>query len=125
MVLAEYTYKMKWVAIIVLSILVNTVGLLAAANFVPGFTLSGDLATKVFVALILTLLNMTLKPILRLFLGPIIILTLGLGLVLVNALILFILDILSNNLMIESIPALLFGALIIGVLNFIAHLAEK
>ncbi|OGZ52782.1 MAG: hypothetical protein A3B25_02910 [Candidatus Ryanbacteria bacterium RIFCSPLOWO2_01_FULL_48_26] len=116
---------MKWIAVIAISILVNTIGLLAAANFIPGFTLSGDLATTIVVALVLTLLNMTLKPILRLFLGPIIILTLGLGLIFVNALILFILDILSKNLMIEGIPALLWGAVIIGALNFIAHLAEK
>lgn len=103
----------------------NAVGLMAAANYVPGFTLSGSLATTVFVALILTLLNITLKPVLRLFLGPIIILTLGFGLILVNAFILYILDILSNNLMIEGIPALLWGSVIIGVLNFVAHLAEK
>ena len=116
---------MKWIAVIAISILVNTIGLLAAANFIPGFTLSGDLATTIVVALVLTLLNMTLKPILRLFLGPIIILTLGLGLIFVNALILFILDILSKNLMIEGIPALLWGAVIIGALNFIAHLDRK
>ena len=122
---ASYNEKMRWIAIIVISILVNAVGLMAAANYVPGFTLSGSLATTVFVALILTLLNITLKPVLRLFLGPIIILTLGFGLILVNAFILYILDILSNNLMIEGIPALLWGSVIIGVLNFVAHLAEK
>ncbi len=116
---------MKWIAIIAISILVNAVGLLVAANYVPGFTLVGGLTETVLLALVLTLLNMTLKPILRLFLGPIIILTLGLGLILVNALILRILDILSKNLMIEGILALLWGAVIIGILNFIAHVAKK
>ena len=58
-------------------------------------------------------------------LSAIIVLTLGLGLVLVNAIILYLLDFLSENLMIETIPALLWGAVIIGFLNFIVHAAEK
>lgn len=117
--------NMKWIAVITLSILVNTFGLLVAANYISGFTLSGDLTETVLVALVLTFLNMTLKPILRLFLGPIIILTLGLGLIFVNSIILYILDILSKNLMIEGILPLLWGSVIIGGLNFIVHLVKK
>ena len=122
---------MKWLAIIALSILVNTVGLLVAAGIlipdfhIPGFTLAGGVKAAILAGLVLTLLNMTVKPILRLFFGPIIILTLGLGLILVNAIILYILDFLSDNLTIDNIPALIWGAVIIGFLNFIVHLAEK
>ncbi len=76
-------------------------------------------------AAILTLLNFILKPILTLVLGPVIILTLGLGLILVNARILKILDLFLNNLTIETIPALLYATILIGVVNFVFHTATK
>jgi len=116
---------MKSISIIIISILVNTVGLLVAANYVPGFALIGDFREIIIAAAVLTLLNATLKPFLRLFLGPIIILTLGLGLILVNAFVLYILDILLKNLTILNIPALLWGAVITGVLNLIIHIIKK
>ena len=66
---------MEWILIIILSIVVNAAGLIAAGHYIPGFNLTGGLQDILLVAAILTLLNMTLKPIFRLFLGPIIILT--------------------------------------------------
>ena len=68
-------------------------------------------------------LNLILKPIVKLLLGPLIVITLGIGLVVVNALMLYILDILSKSLTIENIPALIYGTLIISVINYVAHLA--
>ncbi len=124
---------MKFIALLILSILLNAAGLALAAHFIFGFHLMGIANADGFskpgsvqeilvVALILTALNMILKPIVKLFLGPIIILTLGLGLILVNSFMLFLLTLLSNNLRIEGISAFLWGSLILGVLNFIAHL---
>lgn len=116
---------MKFLAKIVIAMAVNALALLAAQTYIPGFVLQGDLKQILVIAAILTALNFFVKPILKLVLGPIIVLTLGLGLVIVNAIILYILDILSKNLTIQTIPALVYGGLMVGIINFIFHLATK
>lgn len=116
---------MKLLTHIIVAIIANVIGLVAAAYFVTGFDLNADLPTLLFLAAILTALNFFLKPILKLFLGPIIVLTLGLGLIAVNAFILYILDILSQNLTIETIPALIYGSIIVGLANFVFHYSTK
>lgn len=116
---------MKLLAKIIVAIIANAVALYIAATYVPGFVLTGDLPTLAIVALVLTALNFFLKPILTLFFGPVIIITLGLGLIIVNAIILKILDILSQNLTIQTIPALVVATIIIGAVNFIFHLATN
>ena len=116
---------MKWLAKIIVAVIANAVALLSAAAYIPGFRLEGDLKQVAGIALILTILNFILKPILKLVLGPIIILTLGLGLIIVNALILYVLDIISKNLTIETIPALVYATILVGVVNFVFHLATK
>lgn len=116
---------MRWLAKLVVIIAANAIGLWLAAIYIPGFKLEGDLREILTIAAIFTLLNFFLKPILKLVLGPIIILTLGLGLIIVNALVLYVLDIFSQNLTIETIPALLYATLLVGVINFVFHLATK
>lgn len=116
---------MRFLAKIVLAIVINGVALLAAAYWLPGFELQGDLRDIAWIALALTALNYVLKPVLKLILGPIIVLTLGLGLVLVNALLIYILDIFSANLTIQSVLTLVYASLLIGVVNFFFHSATK
>jgi putative membrane protein len=114
----------------VLIIAGNALALWLANMYVPGFVMNGNWVAIVLVALILSLLNFLLKPVLTLVLGPIIILTLGLGLIIVNALILWLLPIVANHIdflhgsiMIQNIPALFFATLIVSVINFIIHIA--
>lgn len=116
---------MKLIAKIIVAIIANAIALYAAANYIPGFTLLGNVQQIIGMAAILTLLNFILKPVLTLVLGPVIILTLGLGLILVNALILYILDIVLKNLTIETIQALFYATILVGVVNFIFHTATK
>lgn len=116
---------MKLLAKIIVAIAANALGLWAATSYVPGFKITGGFKQFIIIAVILTLLNFVLKPILKLVLGPIIILTLGFGLIIVNALILYILDKLLPNITIETIPALIYSTIIIGLVNFIFHLATK
>src|SRR3989344_4648276 len=116
---------MRFLAKTVLAVAVNGLALYAADKIIPGFSVSGDLKTFAIVALALTLLNWVVKPVLKLILGPIIILTLGLGLILVNMLILYILDSLTNNLTIDGILTLFYASIIIGAVNFFTHIAFK
>lgn len=116
---------MKIIAKIAVAVVVNALALVVAAYFVMGFNLEVDLRSLFLLAAVLTALNFFLKPILKLILGPIIVITLGLGLILVNAVILYILDMLSNNLNIDGVGALLYSSIIIGLVNFVFHLATK
>lgn len=116
---------MRFLAKIILAIVVNGAALMTAAYFLPKFELRGDIATVAWIALVLTALNYTVKPVLKLLLGPIIVLTLGLGLVVVNALILYLLDIFSPDLTIQGALTLIYASLLIGIANFIFHSATK
>lgn len=116
---------MKTAAKILVALIANIIGLLAAAYFIPGFDLTTTYQGLLMLGITLTVLNFVLKPVLKLFFGPIIVLTLGFGLILINIAILYILDILSKNLTIETVPALIYSSLIIGFINFIFHLATK
>jgi putative membrane protein len=121
---------MHWFARLVIVVGGNALALWAAYLWVPGFVLGGNWITLVLIALVLAVLNFFLKPLLTLVLGPVIILTLGLGIIVVNAIILYLLPIVADNIdflhgsiMIQSIPALFFATIIISVINFIIHLA--
>ena len=116
---------MKFIARLIVIVAANAIALWAAARYIDGISFSGGIYELAIAAAIFTLLNFFLKPILKLLLGPLIILTLGLGLILVNALILYILDIFSQNLTITGIPALIYATVFIGVINFVFHVATK
>lgn len=108
----------------ILIIAVNALAFWGMAKYVPGFELTGSYLQILIIAFIFTLLNLILKPILKLLLGPIILLTLGIGLLAVNIVILYLLDILVDTLTIQGL-ALIYGALIIGGVNFVSHLLFK
>ena len=116
---------MRLLAKIIVITGLNAVALWVASQYIPGFHFAGGAREFAVAAVILALLNFFIKPVLKLILGPIIILTLGLGLILVNALILYALTYFQKNLTIDGVPALLYGTLLITVVNFVAHLATK
>ena len=116
---------MKSIAKLLVAVAVNVAALFVAGYFVKGFDLNATVESIFFLAVILTLLNLLLKPLLKLILGPIIVLTLGFGLILVNMVLLYILDIISPDLTIGGILPLLYSSIIIGLVNFVFHFATK
>ena len=126
-----YNEIMHWLAKLALVIGGNALALWIANLYVPGFILNNqNWLALILIALILALLNFLLKPVLTLVLGPIIILTLGLGIIIVNAIILWLLPIITNHIdflhgsiIIQTIPALFFATLVVSVVNFIIHAA--
>lgn len=116
---------MGFLSKLLVALLLNGAALWAAGHYVKGFSLSGDMATLAGLAIVLTLLNMFIRPILKLILSPIIILTLGLGILVVNGLIIYILDRLSPALRIETLSALFFGTLIVSLANSVYHWAIR
>lgn len=115
---------MKWLAKIIVAIIANALGLWVANAYIPGFVIAGGLQELLVLSFVLAVLNFLLKPILKLIFGPVIVLTLGVGLIIVNAIVLYILDVLSKNLTIETIPALIYGTILLGIINFVFHLAS-
>lgn len=116
---------MGFIGKIVSHILSNMLALYAAAYLVTGFQLEGGLVPLFTTAAILTLINMFIRPVVKLLSGPFIMLTLGLFTIVVNALMLFILDKLSDPLTITGYAPLLLGTLIIGVVNLVFGLGSK
>jgi putative membrane protein len=121
---------MHWLAKIFVAVGGNALALWIAYLYVPGFKLDPHWVAIVLIALILTLLNFLLKPLLTLLFGPVIILTLGIALIIVNAIILYLLviitghiDFLSGSIIIQTIPALFLSTIVISAVNFIIHLA--
>lgn len=107
---------------LIATIAANALALFLANRYISGFELTADTYKLALIALTLTVLNIVLRPILKLILGPFIVLTLGLGLIVVNAATVFVLDIITENLTILNIPALFYATLLIGALNFAVHL---
>lgn len=103
----------------------NTLAVFVAAYLVPGFHLSDNVLHILIVGCILTLINLTVKPFLKLFFGPFILLSLGLFLIVINALTLIILDFFSSNLTIQGYLPLIYGTLIVSVVNMVLSLIGR
>ncbi len=116
---------MKFIARLIFSFFSNLVALGAAVYFVPGFSIAPDLINFLGVAGIFTLINVFIKPVLKLVLTPIIIITFGLGIIFVNMLTLYFLDFLSVNITIGGPSALLYSSLIIGLINVLINFSAK
>lgn len=117
---------MRLIALFIFSIISNIVAFLAANYFLePGFRISVNFADLLIAGGIFALLNMLVRPILKLILGPIIFLTLGLGIILVNALILYCLTFLDKGITIQGTITLIYATLIISAVNLVIHLAAK
>lgn len=116
---------MRFIAKIVLAILINTAALLIAGRFIPGISVSHDAQEIFIIALALTALHFFLKPILAMLLGPVILLTLGAGLLFINGFILFILDFFFASLTIQGTLALFWGTLLVSGVNVVYHFSTK
>jgi len=93
--------------------------------YIPGVTIQSGIRGLLLITLIFPALNIFIKPILKFILSPIIILTLGLGLLLINAVILFILDLLTEQLTIQGVLPLMLATLLISAANFVIHVVKK
>ncbi len=110
---------------LIFSFFSNLIALLVAVYFVDGFKIVPNSIDFAIVAGIFTLINIFIKPIFKLILSPIIIITLGLGIILVNALMLFILDIISLDITITGIMSLIYATLIISLINILISFSAK
>ena len=110
---------MRFLSRIIFYFLVNLTALIAAAQFVPGFSINSNIESLLILTGIFTFINLLIKPILKLVFSPFIFLSLGLFSLVINAIILKLLDIWSINVTISGIQALAYSTLLITAVNLL------
>jgi putative membrane protein len=102
---------------------INGAALYAAAWAVAGINFEGDWMGLVWLALIITLLNALLRPLLKLLTLPLIILTLGLFTLVINTLVLMLTSSIGNafglGLTVEGFWPALLGSLVISIVSMV------
>ena len=101
--------------------LILAIGTFLAAYLIPGISYGGDWGTLLLVVLILSVLNVLLKPLLILFTLPFILLTLGLGIWLINGLLLYLASRIVDTFHVDSFLVALLGSLVISFTHFVAN----
>jgi putative membrane protein len=107
---------------ILLSLLINAAALWVATRLVDGISFTGDIPTLLGVALVFGVLNVVLRPILKLLTFPFFIITLGLFTFVLNAVMLLITSAASEALglgfQVDGFVAAFIGALVVSVVSF-------
>ena len=106
---------------IIVGLLANILALYLADLWVAGFAVSGGWAGFIVAGLVLGILNLIIRPILKIISFPLIVVSLGLFLIVINAVVLWLAAQLTNFIAIENLIALLWATLIIAAVNFIAR----
>lgn len=115
---------MKFIGRFIFQIFSNGVAILVTNYAVPGF-FSGGIRELAIAALILSVINAFLKPVLKLLSGPLILLTFGLFTIVINAASIYILDIVSQAITIQGLKELIIATLIISFVNFVISSSAK
>lgn len=95
----------------------NIAALWVAAQLIDGVTYGGDGWVLVGAALVFSLVNIVVKPIVTVLAIPVIILTLGLGLFLVNLLMLYLTDWLVGRFELRSFGVAVLAAIVVWIVN--------
>ena len=100
--------------------LVLALGVALSTKIVPGISYDTG-TTLLVVVLLLSFLNVAVKPVLMLFALPFIILTLGIGIWFINALLFFFVGRLVDGFHVASFGSAMLGALIVSLTSLILN----
>lgn len=114
-----------------IQLLINAAALAVAVTIVPGldfdFAPEGAIVRFAIVAFVFALVNTLIRPLLRLLTLPITFITLGLFLLVINALMLLLTDLISDQLSlgldVSDFWAALLGAIVISIVGTILSMA--
>jgi putative membrane protein len=95
----------------------NIVALWVAAELIDGIGYSGNEWVVVLAALVFSLVNIFVKPLVILFTLPLVILTLGLALFFINLLMLYLTSWIVDDFKVESFGAAILATIIVWVVN--------
>jgi len=107
-------------------LLINAAALWVATRLVPGISFDGDWRLLFVVALLFGILNVLVRPILKLLTLPILIVTLGLFIFVLNAVMLWLTGAISDafnlGFHVEGFLAAFVGALVVTAVSFVLSL---
>lgn len=101
------------------------IGLYLASLYVAGFAVPLELQGLALAAAALSLINLFVRPIIRLVLSPIIFITFGIASILVNAATLWLLDYLLTTVTISGLGPLFWGTIVVSAINVAVGLVTK
>jgi len=102
-----------------LQIAAGILGIFLAQKYVPGVEFVGNWQTLVLAGTILGLINFFIKPIVKIITFPIRVLTFGLFGLVINMLMVWLVDIIFPELIIQGIVPLFWASLIVWAISFI------
>lgn len=105
---------------LIIGLFSNILALYLAGLLVFGFAVVGGWKGLLVAGVIIGLLNMIVRPIIKLVSFPLILLTFGLFSIVINALILWLASQFTGYIVIENIIALVWATVIVSVINILA-----
>jgi len=106
---------------IVVRILLNGLGLMAAAYLLPGVHWSGGLGALLVAGFVLGAINLLVRPVVTVLSCPLIVLSLGLFYLVINGLMLALADWLLDSLVVDGFVWAVIGGLFLALFNLIVR----
>lgn len=114
---------MTAIARLIITFAANLTAVLIATYFVPNFKVATNVGDLLTLVLILAIVNLSIRPILNLILSPLIFITFGLFTIVINACIIYSIDIYSDYLTINGLWPLIEATHIISIVNIVINYA--
>ena len=105
---------------LIIRLLLNALAVVILSNLLNSVSVD-SYTTAIIVAIVLSLLNLIVKPILVIFTLPITIMTLGLFMLVVNAIIILLADKLVDGFSVSSIWTAILFSVLLSILQSIFH----
>lgn len=105
---------------LIIKLLLNAIAVFVIAHFLTGVNVD-TYTTAIIVAIVLSVLNLLVKPILVILTLPITIVTLGLFLLIINAIIILLADKLIDGFSVSSIWIAVLFSILLSFLQSILH----
>lgn len=108
-----------------LLLVANAIALYLATRIIDGVSIPLALESFALVVAVLSLIHLFIRPLIKIILTPLIILTLGLANILVNALTLYLLDLILPSVAISGLWPLFLTTLVVSIVSTIFLAASK
>jgi len=103
-------------------ILLNGLGLVAAAQLLPGVHWSGGVGALLVAGFVLGAINLFVKPVVTLLSCPLLVVSLGLFYLVINGAMLELADLLLDALVVDGFVWAVFGGLFLALFNLLLRL---
>ena len=104
-------FLLRWLA--------NGVGLFIAAHLIPGVKYEGSLWVIVVAALVFSIVNALVRPVIVLLSLPAIVFTMGFFTLIINALMLYLVTLIYPSFQIATFPRTILAVIIIWLVNYV------